>query len=90
MVAWGLTLEGKKVLLELQFGSRESYEDWLDFGRDLLARGLRPSALILADGAPGLWKATPELWPGTLEQRCTVCAPSATSPRSCSNGCTAS
>jgi transposase-like protein len=72
LVAWGVTLEGRKVLLGLQLGSRESYEDWLDFGRDLLARGLRPPALLVADGAPGLWKAARELWPAALEQRCTV------------------
>jgi transposase-like protein len=72
LVAWGVTLEGRKVLLGLQLGSRESYEDWLDFGRDLLARGMRPPALIVGDGAPGLWKATRELWPDALEQRCTV------------------
>jgi putative transposase len=72
LVAWGVTLEGRKVLLGLQLGSRESYEDWLDFGRDLLARGLRPPALLVADGAPGLWKAARELWPDALEQRCTV------------------
>jgi len=72
LVAWGVTLEGRKVLLGLQLGSRESYEDWLDFGRDLLARGMRPPALLIADGAPGLWKATRELWPDALEQRCTV------------------
>src|SRR6266508_1099798 len=72
LVAWGVTLEGRKVLLGLKLGSRESYEDWLDFGRDLLARGTRPPALIVADGAPGLWKAGRELWPAALEQRCTV------------------
>jgi putative transposase len=72
LVAWGVTLEGCKVLLGLQLGSRESYEDWLDFGRDLLARGLESPALIVADGAPGLWKAARELWPAALEQRCTV------------------
>jgi len=72
LVAWGVTLEGSKVLLGLQLGSRESYEDWLDFGRDLSARGLRSPALLVADGAPGLWKAARELWPAALEQRCTV------------------
>lgn len=51
LVAWGITLEGQKVLLGLQLGSRESYEDWLDFGRDLIARGLRSPALLVADGA---------------------------------------
>ena len=72
LVAWGLTLEGQKVLLGLQLGSRESYESWLDFGRDLQRRGMRAPALIIADGAPGIWKATRELWPHAIEQRCTV------------------
>jgi putative transposase len=72
LVAWGITLEGQKVLLGLQLGSRESYDDWLDFGRDLTARGMRAPALIVADGAPGIWKATRELWGHAAEQRCTV------------------
>src|SRR5437870_366236 len=72
LVAWGVTLEGRKVLLGLQLGSRESYEDWLDFCRDLLARCARSPALVGADGAPGLWKAARELWPTALEQRCTL------------------
>jgi putative transposase len=72
LVAWGLTLEGQKVLLGLQLGSRESYDCWLDFGRDLARRGMRAPALIIADGAPGIWKATRELWPKAIEQRCTV------------------
>jgi putative transposase len=72
LVAWGLTLEGQKVLLGLQLGSRESYESWLDFGRDLTARGMRAPALVIADGAAGIWKATRELWPEAIEQRCTI------------------
>jgi transposase-like protein len=72
LCAWGMTLEGQKVLLGLQLGSRESYEDWLDFARDLTARGMRCPALVVADGAPGLWKAVAEAWPQALGQRCTV------------------
>jgi putative transposase len=72
LVAWGVTLEGRKVLLGLQLGSRESYENWLSFGRDLMARGLNTPGLVCADGAPGLWKAVRELWPNADEQRCTV------------------
>jgi putative transposase len=60
------------VLLGLQLGSRESYESWLDFAHDLKARGMTAPALIVADGAPGIWKATRELWEDTAEQRCTV------------------
>ncbi|HYM56502.1 MAG TPA: IS256 family transposase [Solirubrobacteraceae bacterium] len=72
LVAWGVTLEGQKVLLGLALGSRESYEAWLAFGRDLIDRGLRAPALVVADGAPGLWKAARECWPQAAEQRCTV------------------
>ena len=72
LVAWGVTLEGRKVLLGLALGSRESYEAWLSFGRDLIARGMNTPALIVADGAPGLWKAASELWPAADKQRCTV------------------
>jgi transposase-like protein len=72
LVAWGVTLEGRKVLLGLQLGSRESYENWLAFGRDLIGRGMNAPGLICADGAPGLWKAVRELWPAADEQRCTV------------------
>lgn len=72
LVCWGVTLEGRKVLLDLQLGSRESYESWLSFGRDLIDRGLRAPALVIADGAPGIWKAARELWPAALEQRCTI------------------
>jgi transposase-like protein len=33
---------------------------------------MRPPALIIADGAAGIWKATRELWPEAIEQRCTI------------------
>jgi transposase-like protein len=72
LVCWAVTLEGRKVLLGLGLGSRESYEAWLAFGRDLVDRGMNAPALIVADGAPGLWKAARELWPSAEEQRCTV------------------
>jgi transposase-like protein len=72
LVCWGVTLQGSKVLLGLALGSRESYENWLAFGRDMIARGLRTPALVIADGAPGIWKAVRELWPHALEQRCTI------------------
>ena len=67
-----MTLEGRKILLGLALGSRESYESWLAFGRDMIGRGMRAPALVVADGAPGICKAVRELWPEALEQRCTV------------------
>jgi putative transposase len=72
LVAWGVTLEGRKVPLGLALGSRESYESRLGFGRDLVERGPPSPALIVADGAPGLWKAVREPWPDADEQRCAV------------------
>lgn len=72
LVAWGMTVDGRKVLLGLQLGSRESYTDWLDFARDLTRRGLGCPTLVCADGAPGIWKAVCEAWPEALGQRCTV------------------
>jgi transposase-like protein len=38
----------------------------------MIDRGLRAPALVIADGAPGIWKAVRELWPVALEQRCTI------------------
>jgi transposase-like protein len=40
LVAWGYTLEGERVLLDVCLGQRERTEDWLDLGRGLAARGL--------------------------------------------------
>ena len=39
LVYWGVTLEGRKVLLGLALGSRESYDAWLAFGRDMINQG---------------------------------------------------
>ena len=53
LVAWGFTEDGERVLLSVMLGMRESHEDWLALGRDLIARGLGAPLLIIADGAPG-------------------------------------
>ena len=63
LVAWGFTEEGERVLLSVMLGMRESHEDWLALGRDLIARGLGAPLLIVADGAPGLIKAIEQCWP---------------------------
>jgi putative transposase len=51
---------------------RESHEDWLALGRDLIARGLGAPLLIVADGAPGLIKAVEQCWPASDRQHCAV------------------
>jgi putative transposase len=72
LVAWGFTAEGERVLLSVMLGMRESHEDWLELGRDLIARGLGAPMLIVADGAPGLIKAVEQCWPASDRQHCAV------------------
>jgi len=72
LVAWGFTEEGERVLLGVMLGMRESHEDWLALGRDLIARGLGAPMLIVADGAPGLIKAVEQCWPSSDRQHCAV------------------
>src|SRR5256886_8816096 len=72
LVAWGFTEAGERVLLGVMLGMRESHEDWLALGRDLIARGLGAPMLIVADGAPGLIKAVEQCWPSSDRQHCAV------------------
>ena len=72
LVAWGFTEDGERVLLSVMLGMRESHEDWLALGRDLIARGLGAPLLIVADGAPGLIKAVEQCWPASDRQHCAV------------------
>jgi putative transposase len=72
LVAWGFAEDGRRVLLAVMLGMRESYEDWQALGRDLIARGLGAPMLIVADGAPGLIKAIEQCWPASDRQRCCV------------------
>ena len=72
LVAWGFTEDGERVLLAVMLGMREAHEDWLELGRDLIARGLGAPMLIVADGAPGLIKAIEQCWPASDRQHCAV------------------
>ena len=72
LCAWGFTEEGERVLVGVSLGMRESHEDWLALGRDLISRGLPAPMLIVADGAPGLIKAVEQCWPASDRQHCSV------------------
>jgi len=72
LVAWGITAEGRKVLLHLTLGNKESHESWLALLRDMVKRGLNIPLMITSDGAPGLIRAIEEVWPRSLRQRCLV------------------
>jgi transposase-like protein len=62
--------DGRKVVLAVESGHRESTESWAEILRDLTARGLRAPACVIGDGALGLWNAVGQVWPQAAEQRC--------------------
>jgi Transposase, Mutator family len=67
----GATPEGKKELVALADGLRESALSWKELLLDLKRRGLDVAPeLAIADGALGFWKALGEVWGKTREQRC--------------------
>jgi len=73
LVLMGATADGKKELIGIADGYRESEQSWLELLRGLQARGLAVDPkLAVADGALGFWAAARKVWPATREQRCWV------------------
>jgi transposase-like protein len=73
LVIIGATPEGKKELVGLIDGVRESSQSWKGLLLDLKRRGLSMGPeLAVADGALGFWQALEEVWPNTRGQRCWV------------------
>lgn len=72
LAAWGITTEGKPVLVGLASAGSESTDAWADFLADLVARGLRPPLLAVSDGAPGLIAALETTFRPSLRQRCLI------------------
>ena len=73
LVIIGATPEGKKELVGLIDGVRESTQSWRELLLDLKRRGLATEPeLAIADGALGFWQAIEEVWPKTRGQRCWV------------------
>lgn len=70
LCAWAICADGRKILLHLALGNKESYQNWLDFLRDMVRRGLRAPVLITSDGSPSLMRAIEEVFPRSLRQRC--------------------
>ena len=70
LAAWAICADGRKVMLHLALGNKESYPNWLEFLRDLIKRGLQAPVLVTTDGAPGLIRAVEEIFPNSLRQRC--------------------
>ena len=69
LVIVGVRADGKKELVALADGHRESTGSWADLLRDCRRRGMRAPVLAVGDGAPGFWAALREVFPDTREQR---------------------
>ncbi len=73
LIVMGATPEGKKELVAVQDGYRESEQSWRELLLDLKARGLaEPPQLAVADGALGFWASLRKVFGQTREQRCWV------------------
>lgn len=73
LVIIGVIPDGRKELVTIGDGLRESKESWLDVLRDLVGRGLVSGPLLATgDGALGFWAALDEVFPETRCQRCWV------------------
>lgn len=70
LVLIGVRADGRKELVALADGYRESTESWADLLRDCARRGMRAPVLAVGDGALGFWGALREVFPTTREQRC--------------------
>jgi putative transposase len=70
LVIIGVRADGRKELVALADGFRESAESWADLLRDAKRRGMTAPVLAVGDGALGFWKAVRDVFPETKEQRC--------------------
>jgi len=70
LVIIGVRADGRKELVALADGFRESAESWADLLRDAKRRGMTAPVLAVGDGALGFWKAVRDVFPETVEQRC--------------------
>ncbi|MGP4030050.1 IS256 family transposase [Actinomadura sp. 3N407] len=70
LVMVGVRADGRKELIALADGYRESTESWADLLRDCRRRGMRAPVLAVGDGALGFWGALGEVFPEAKQQRC--------------------
>lgn len=70
LCAWAITTEGRKVLLHLAVGNKESGACWTEFFRNMIGRGLRAPTSITSDGATGLIQAIEQVFRNSLRIRC--------------------
>jgi putative transposase len=69
LVMIGARPDGKKELIVVEDGYRESGESWASVLRDLKRRGMRAPLIAVGDGALGFWAAVRDVWPETRHAR---------------------
>jgi transposase-like protein len=72
LAAWGITTDGRPVLVALDAAASEGNDAWDGFLDSLADRGLRPPLLVISDAAAGLVGAIERNMPHALRQRCLV------------------
>ena len=73
LVVMGATADGRKELIAIADGYRESEQSWMEVLLDVKSRGVSiDPKLAIGDGALGFWKALPKVFPTTRPQRCWV------------------
>jgi len=73
LVVMGATVSGKKELIAVEGGYRESSQSWREVLLSLKERGLKTEPEVaIGDGALGFWKAVSEVFSETRWQRCWV------------------
>ena len=70
LVIVGVLPDGRKAVIALEDGYRESTESWSSVLRDLKRRGTTAPVLAVGDGNLGFWAALRDVFPETREQRC--------------------
>jgi len=70
LVAIGALRDGRKVVLAIESGYRESKESWAALLRSLRDRGMNAPKMAIGDGHLGIWAALAEIFPETKDGRC--------------------
>lgn len=70
LVAWCIDTGGRKHLLHLQVGNKESEACWTEMFHNMVRRGLRDPTTVTTDGAPGLVKAVEVVFGRSIRIRC--------------------
>jgi transposase-like protein len=70
LVAIAALRDGRKVVVAVDSGARESTETWSAILRDLKSRGMNCPRLVIGDGHLGIWGALANVYPEAQEQRC--------------------